>query len=623
MRRLVLSDDSEFGRKYRIAFVFVGVAFLVLIGRLAQLQIVYGAEYRELSRTNFLQKINLEAPRGLILDRHGAVLVKNRVAYNVFITPRFFNAKAFETLQNLIQIPQMDLDYIQSKIMLAEGRKRGFSLLAIRDVPKEWALILESNRDHLPGLDISTQEKRQYPNGPMAAHALGFVGEVNAEDILRQPLADYHDRDWIGKFGLESKMEKSLRGRRGSLWRVRDAKGRIKTGADAMRWLPRPFHVPAQPGYNVVSTIDADIQRAVELVMAPFVSGSAVLMEVDTGKVLAYVSKPAFDPNEVSGRLSSMRAAEIYNNPLYPMLDKVIQGTYFPGSTYKVVSVIAAIEENLVEFEEYHLCKGWYEYGRSSSFRCTHAHGLMNLESAIVSSCNVYFYMLSERVGMDRMARYARLLGFGTPPGLDLNHEKSGFIPTKQWYAQKYQEGFRIGHTLNSGIGQGDVKASILQVAQAYGAIANRGSVMEPQLVERITDYRGATVQEFMPVVKRRLEFKPETWDLLIRALDGVVNNPEGTAYKARDSHLRVAGKTGTAQVRAMRREPGQDPEESRWRNQDHAWFVGFSPVEKPQVVVVVLVEHGGFASKMSVAPAMAILDEYFKITGAQNQVTP
>ncbi|MBU1242669.1 penicillin-binding protein 2 [Myxococcota bacterium] len=623
MRRLVLSDDSEFGRKYRIAFVFVGVVFLVLIGRLAQLQIVYGAEYRELSRTNFLQKINLEAPRGLILDRHGAVLVKNRVAYNVFITPRFFNAKAFETLQNLIQVPQVDLDYIQSKIMLAEGRKRGFSLLAIRDVPKEWALILESNRDHLPGLDISTQEKRQYPNGPMAAHALGFVGEVGAEDILRQPLADYHDRDWIGKFGLESKMEKSLRGRRGSLWRVRDAKGRIKTGADAMRWLPRPFHVPAQPGYNVVSTIDADIQRAVELVMAPFVAGSAVLMEVDTGKVLAYVSKPAFDPNEVSGRLSSTRASEIYNNPLYPMLDKVIQGTYFPGSTYKVVSVIAAIEENLVEFEEYHLCKGWYEYGRSSSFRCTHAHGLMNLESAVVSSCNVYFYMLSERVGMDRMARYARLLGFGTPPGLDLNHEKSGFIPTKQWYAQKYQEGFRIGHTLNSGIGQGDVKASILQVAQAYGAIANRGSVMEPQLVERITDYRGATVQEFMPVVKRRLEFKPETWDLLIRALDGVVNSPEGTAYKARLSHLRVAGKTGTAQVRAMRREPGQDPEESRWRNQDHAWFVGFSPVEKPQVVVVVLVEHGGFASKMSVAPAMAILDEYFKITGAQNQATP
>ncbi|PKN16865.1 MAG: hypothetical protein CVU65_18815, partial [Deltaproteobacteria bacterium HGW-Deltaproteobacteria-22] len=297
----MLSDDSEFGRKYRIAFVFVGVVFLVLIGRLAQLQIVYGAEYRELSRTNFLQKINLEAPRGLILDRHGAVLVKNRVAYNVFITPRFFNAKAFETLQNLIQVPQVDLDYIQSKIMLAEGRKRGFSLLAIRDVPKEWALILESNRDHLPGLDISTQEKRQYPNGPMAAHALGFVGEVGAEDILRQPLADYYDRDWIGKFGLESKMEKSLRGRRGSLWRVRDAKGRIKTGADAMRWLPRPFHVPAQPGYNVVSTIDADIQRAVELVMAPFVAGSAVLMEVDTGKVLAYVSKPAFDPNEVSG----------------------------------------------------------------------------------------------------------------------------------------------------------------------------------------------------------------------------------------------------------------------------------------------------------------------------------
>ncbi len=623
MRRLVLSDDSEFGRKYRYAFVFVVVVFLILVGRLVQLQVVYGAEYRELSRSNFLQQISLEAPRGLILDRRGSVLAKNRVAYNVFITPRFFDAKAFRKLQDLIQVPQIDLDYIQSKILLAEGRKRGFSLLALRDVPKEWVLILESNRDHLPGLDISTQEKRQYPNGPLASHALGFVGEVAAEDIARHPMEGYRERDWIGKYGLEAKLEASLRGRRGSLWRVRDARGRVKTGPEALRWLPRPFHVPPQPGYNIVTTLDADVQRATELVMAPFESGSAVLMEVDTGKIVSYVSKPAYDPNELSGRLTSVRASELYNHPLHPMLDKVVQGTYFPGSTYKVVSAIAAIEENLAEFEEYHLCKGWYEYGRSSSFRCTHAHGLMNLESSIVSSCNVYFYMLSERVGMDRMARYARLLGFGTPPGLELNHEKSGFIPTKQWYAQKYQEGFRIGHTLNSGIGQGDVKASILQVAQAYAAIANRGSVMQPQIVERITDYRGVTVQEFAPVLKRRLDFKPETWDLLSRGLDGVVNNPEGTAYRSRLAHLRVAGKTGTAQVRAMRREPGQDPEESRWRNQDHAWFVGYSPVERPQVVVVVLVEHGGFASKMSVAPALAILDEYFKINGAREEATP
>ncbi len=618
MRRFVLSDDSEFGRKYRIAFLFVVTVFLILVFRLVQLQIVYGNEYRELSRSNFLQRVFLEAPRGLVMDRHGTVLVQNRVSFNVFITPRFFSKKAFATLQSLIQIPQPDLDFIQSRIMLAEGRRREFSLLAMRDIPKEWVLILESNRDQLPGLDISTQEKRLYPNGPLAAHVLGFVGEVSAEDIARAPLMGYRERDWIGKSGIEKKMETSLRGKRGMIWRVRDARGRIKTGEDALRWLPRPFHTPPEPGYNIVTTLDADVQRATEQVMAPIEAGSAVLMEVHTGKILSYVSKPAYDPNELSGRLTSARASELYNHPLHPMLDKVVQGTYFPGSTYKVVSVVAALEENLVETEEYHLCKGWYEYGRSSTFRCTHSHGLMNLESSIVSSCNVFFYMLSERVGMDRMARYARLLGFGTMPGLGINYEKAGFIPTKQWYAQKFQEGFRIGHTLNSGIGQGDVKSSILQVAQAYAAIANRGSVMEPQLVDRITDYRGVLVREMAPVVKRKLDFKPRTWDLLIRALDGVVNHPDGTAYRARNPRLRVAGKTGTAQVRAMRREPGQDPEQSRWRNQDHAWFVGFSPVEDPEVVVVVLVEHGGFASRVSVAPAMAILDDYFKIQGAR-----
>ncbi len=619
MRRLVLSDDSEFGKKYRIAFLFVGTVFLVLLGRLFQLQVVYGAEYRELSRTNFLQRIDLEAPRGLVLDRNGVPLIKNRVAYNVFITPRFFSVKAFEKLQKLIPISAVDAEYIQSRILMAEGKKRDFSLLALRDIPMEWVLILESNRDHLPGLDITPQEKRLYPNGPMASHALGFVGEVSAEDMVSHPFARYKEREWIGRFGLEAQLESTLRGRRGILWRVRDARGRVKSGPDAARWLPNPSYIAPEPGYTVVSTLDADVQRATEQVMAGIESGAAVLMEVRTGKIRAYLSKPAFDPNELSGRLSPARAAELYNHPLHPMLDKVVQGTYFPGSTYKVAPAIAALEENLVDLNEYHLCKGWYEYGRSSSFRCTHAHGLMNLESGIVASCNVYFYMLSERVGMDRMGRYARLLGFGTATGLGINHEKAGFIPTKQWYAQKFQEGFRIGHTLNSGIGQGDVKASVLQLAVAYAAIANRGLVLEPQLVERIQDYHGAVLQEFSPVVRRRLEFKPETWDVLHRSLAGVVNNPEGTAYKARLSHLSVAGKTGTAQVRAMRREPGQDPEVNRWRNRDHAWFVGFSPVENPEVVVVVLVEHGGFASKASVAPAMAILDAYFKISSARS----
>ena len=622
MRRFVLSDDSEFGKKYRIAFVFVGTIFLILIGRLFQLQVVYGAEYRELSRTNFLQRIDLEAPRGLILDRNGATLVKNRVAYNVFITPRFFSAKAFEKLQKLIPISVSESEYIQTRIVLAEGRKRDFSLLALRDIPMEWVLILESNREHLPGMDITPQEKRLYPNGPMASHVLGFVGEVSAEDMLAHPFDNYKEREWIGRFGLEAKFETTLRGRRGVLWRVRDARGRIQTGPNATRWLPVPAYIAPEPGYTIVTTLDADVQRAVEQVMAGIESGAAVVMDVNNGKIRAYLSKPAFDPNELSGRLSSARASELYNHPLHPMLDKVVQGTYFPGSTYKVAPAIAALEENLVDLNEYHLCKGWYEYGRSSSFRCTHAHGLMNLESGIVASCNVYFYMLSERVGMDRMGRYARLLGFGTPPGLGINHEKAGFIPTKQWYAQKFQEGFRIGHTLNSGIGQGDVKASVLQLAVAYAAIANRGQVIEPQLVERIMDYRGNVLQEFTPVVRRRLAFKSETWEVLHRSLAGVVNDSEGTAYKARLSHLSVAGKTGTAQVRAMRKEPGVDPEVNRWRNQDHAWFVGFSPVEKPEVVVVVLVEHGGFASKASVAPAMAIFDAYFKISSVHSEAT-
>lgn len=611
MSRLFSNDDSEFAKKYRTATAFVIICFLILAGRLVQLQIVYGNEYRELSKYNFLHRRTEEAPRGIIYDRNGKILAKNTVSYNVFIIPQFFKKDAFEFLQGLIELSRTEVDYIRQKIMLAEGKKRTFSLLGLRDIPKEWAMILESNRDRLPGLEIVPMEKRFYPQSMLASHALGFMGEVTAEDKKRYPEFNYRDQDWRGKFGLEFKLENYLRGKRGFIWRVTDSKGRPQHTREAARWLPRPWKKDPVPGHNVYLTLDFSLQTIVERAMAKHISGAAVMVDVRTGRILAYSSKPAYDPNELTGRLSPSRASELYSSPLHPMLDKVIQGTYFPGSTYKIIPAIAAYEEKLIDFNEYHLCKGFYEYGRNSSFSCTHSHGLINLESSIVASCNVFYFMLSERVGMDRMARYARLVGFGSPTGLGLNYEKSGFIPTKQWYAQKFQEGFRIGHTLNSAIGQGNVKSTVLQIAMAYAAIANRGLLLEPQIIEQITTWNGDLVQGFKPKVRRRLGFKDETYDFLIRSLAGVVDDSRGTAYKARVPGLKVAGKTGTAQVRGMKKD-GSDAKESKWKFQDHAWFAGFAPYDNPEVVVVVLVEHGGFAAKAAVPVVMKIFEGYF-----------
>ncbi len=620
MRRLLPSENSEFGKKFRYAQIFIVSCFLILAGRLVQLQVVYGKEYRALSNHNFLQKRRIDAPRGVIYDREGTVLAKNVVSFNVYITPIFFKERSFQFLVRLLDLPQSDIDFIKHRIMMSEGRRRTYSLLAIRDIPKEWAMILESNKTYLRGLEIVPQEKRFYPQGALASHLLGFVGEVSREDLEQYREMSYLPLDWRGKSGVEWKYEKELRGRRGFVWRVLDARGRRVRDVKAHRWMPHPWRKDPVPGENIHLTIDAQVQRAVERALSVYNSGAAVVMEVNTGKILAYTSKPSFDPNELSGKLSSTRAHEIYANPHKPMLDKVSQGTYFPGSTYKVIPAIAAVEEQLVQNDEYHLCKGWYEYGRNSSFRCTHSHGLMNIHSAVVSSCNVFFFMLSERVGMDRMARYARLFGFGTPTGLGLNHEKGGFIPTKQWYAQKFMQGFRIGHTLNSAIGQGNVKVTVLQSAMVYGAIATRGKLMQPQIIDRITDYQGNVVQGFTPIVKRDLGFKPETYDFIISSLSGVVNEPTGTAYKGRIHGLMVAGKTGTAQVRKINRD-ALNKEEAKWSHLDHAWFAGFAPVEKPEIVVVVLIEHVGvFASKAAVPVTMNIIRKYFEFSRNQKR---
>jgi penicillin-binding protein 2 len=614
MRRMLLSDDTEFGKKYTYAQIFIVVSFLILIGRMVQLQIFYGAQYRELSKDNFLQKRSLESPRGKIFDRYGEVLAENIVSFNVFITPLFFKERSFKFLINLLDLPQSNIDYIQLKIMTAEGRRRGYSLMAIRDIPKEWAIILESNRDFLRGLEIVPLEKRFYPQGSLASHALGFVGEISREDMDKYPEKKYRPQEWRGKYGLEWFYEDDLRGKKGYVWRILDAKGRRIRSKSSMRWLPSPWKVEPKPGKHLHLTIDSRLQRIVERSFSIYEAGAAIVLEVNTGKILAYTSKPSFDPNELSGKLTPARAHEIYANPLHPMLDKVSQGTYFPGSTYKVIPAFAAIEENLVDLSEYHLCKGWYEYGRNSSFRCTHAHGLMNMDSSIYASCNVFFYMLSERVGMDRMSRYARLLGFGTPTGLGLNYEKGGFIPTKQWYAQKFMEGFRIGHTLNSAIGQGNTKVTVVQSAMVYAAIANRGKIIQPQIIEKITDFDGNTIQGFQPIVKRTLDFKPENFEFMIKSLAKTVSDPHGTAHKSQLRNITVAGKTGTAQVRKLVRDK-VGKTKAKWRHQDHAWFAGFSPVDKPEIVVVVLIEHVGmYASKAAVPLTMRIIKNYFRI---------
>jgi penicillin-binding protein 2 len=350
--------------------------------------------------------------------------------------------------------------------------------------------------------------------------------------------------------------------------------------------------------------LDIELQDITEKALKKHKSGAAAVVEVDSGRVLALASWPAPDPNVLTGRLSRAQADELARDPARPLIDKALRENYFPGSTFKVAAMLAGLEDGLVDPSEKVTCHGSMQFGRRT-FHCVEPHGKVNLHDAMVQSCNVYFYQLGDRLGLDRIARVAEDLGFGAPTGLGLNGEVAGFIPNMLYY--KKQGEFQKGFVLNTAIGQGSVKVTVLQLAMAYAAVANGGKLYVPQIVERLETPSGKVVQEFPPRPRRMLTASPEMLARVRAALADAVNDPKGTSFAARVPELDVAGKTGTAQVKNHRIQAGEGGALA-----DHAWFASFAPVHHPQIAVVVLIEHGGFGAKAATPTAMEIYQGYF-----------
>jgi penicillin-binding protein 2 len=382
-----------------------------------------------------------------------------------------------------------------------------------------------------------------------------------------------------------------------------------------------PATKPAVPGNNVVLTLDADVQKIAERALRPAPAAGAVVMDISTGRILAMVSKPAFDPNEMSGHLTPDAEQRLLSDRYKPLHDKTVGETYYPGSTFKAVSAIAALEDRLITPEEKAKCHGSFELAHHV-FRCTKMHGIVNLHDAIVQSCNVYFYELGARAGMmDRLAKFGADLGLGAPSGLGLNGEEGGFLPTEEWYREQKRknpkaEGFQIGQAVNAVIGQGSTRVTLLQMATLYAAIANGCKLWLPQIVERVVSPDGKTLEEFAPRVRRELAVSPETLAIVREGLVGVVNESKGTAYRARLQDIEVAGKTGTAQVQTGRTEGGYEAG-------THAWFVGFAPAGRPKIAFAVLVEHGGHGGDVSAPLAMDIIENYFENVAPADREAP
>lgn len=599
-------EIPEFRRRYRYMVAVVGITFMILMGRLCQLQVINGEYYLKLSENNFIQQIRIATVRGVIMDRKRRMLVTNRPSYDVFVTPRFASEESIDRLIDELSLSPQRAESIRERIATVEGRRRFQPHLVVRDISRDQLARVETNRGELDGVTVMARAHRNYLHVNLAAHVLGYMNEVTGDELIRDRLQLYQSGDLLGRFGIERMYEDQLRGVPGHVHIVVDARGRRKRGREVDELLSGERRVEPIPGHNLVLTLDLEVQRLVERALRRHPSGAAVVLEVNTGRVLASASKPGFDPNVMTGRLSANEARRLLSDPYRPLLDKVFRENYFPGSTYKVIPAIAALEEGKVVVDDTIECKGWHHFGRRT-FRCGHAHGKkVNLHQAIVESCNVYFYSLAEIVGMDAMAHYARLFGLGAPTGVGLNGEVPGFIPTKAWYARRGHP-FRIGFTLNAALGQGNTKTSPIQIASLYATIANGGTVYLPQIVEQIESNTGQVVMRFKPRIRRKVPIQPATLALIKEALKGVVNDMKGTAYDSRLKEILVSGKTGTAQV-SRRSRKGK----TIWL-QDHSWFAAYAPSDNPIIAVAVIIEHGGRAAKVAAPVAMEIIRGYFR----------
>ncbi len=621
------AELPEIRRRARFFAMFVVLVFGAVLVRLFYVQVVQGDAFYRLTSDSIVRTVPLPAVRGEIRDRKNRVLARMRPSANVLVMPREITPEAFERLRVLLNIPPdetMDLwERIQSD-RRDQGRDRDRPLALSEDISRNAQAVLEETAQDLPGVRLEHGIRRDYPFGTLAPHVLGYMNEISADELRAKKQDGYRAGDLVGRIGIERQLEGYLRGRPGFEKMVVDRRGIPRTNIHDL--VEGAVRQEAIPGNNVILTLDADLQRLAERALRGVSAGGAIVLDVTTGRILAMVSKPGFDPNEMSGHLSPEAQARIMADRFHPLRDKVLNETYFPGSTFKVVSALSALEDKLMSPDDRIKCHGSFEIGRRR-FKCTKTHGVVGLYEAIVQSCNVYFYDLGSRPGMlDRLARFATDMGLGAPSGLGLNGEESGFMPTEDWYReQKRQdpknEGFQVGHALNAAIGQGSTRVTLLQMATMYAAIANGGKLWLPQIVERIESPAGQVVEEFAPRVRRELSISPENLAFVRQALVGVVNEPKGTAYKVRlDEDLEVAGKTGTAQVRRFTR---RGEAASTYEQGDHAWFVGFAPAGNPRIAVAVLIEHGGHGGEVAAPLAMQIAHDYFETVAPGERAAP
>jgi penicillin-binding protein 2 len=595
-------EPSDFLQKLKIVVALLLIIFSALLVRLWYLQVIKSAELKQKSEDNAVRFLKIQPLRGLIKDRNGIVLVDNRPSFDVLYIPNRGKDHeiVLETLKNMYKSKSLEFSYDQP---FPKKVKPYLPVKLEKDVSMGKVAIVETNALSLPGVFIDVSPVRLYLVGEMMAPIIGYTGEISKEE-LEKDNNKHASGDILGKQGVEKYLDSYIRGSSGAeLVEVNAYDKEIKN-------LGR---IDPVPGHNAVLTVDADLQKAAWDAFAGK-PGAAVALDPRDGSVLAMVSSPSFDPNLFNSGIPYDIWDKMQSNPLNPLSNKAISGQYPPGSTYKLIVAVAALEEGIITPEQKIFCNGSFELG-NRSYRCWKAkgHGYVDLHKAVVESCDVYFYTVGKMLGVDKIAKYAKLFGLGEITGIDLNHEKSGLVPTKEWKLSRTKEMWLAGETISISIGQGFNLLTPLQLVNAYSAFANGGILWRPYIIKRIELIDGSIYKEFLARKKSEFALSKRTVDILGKALWGVVNEEGGTGSAARRLNSDVCGKTGTSQVVGLPQgdKARRDKKISAFQK-DHALFVCFAPLNNPEIAIAVIVENAGHGGSVAAPIARKILDAYF-----------
>ena len=588
-------QTPKFNPRLTVMTIIVVLIVVVLIGRMGYLQVIKGEYYHQLADGNRMRVIPSMATRGVILDRQGVAMVTNRPGFAVSVVT-MGKPVPEETILKLSTILGMPDEDIRKKLKIPAGPFEPIRIKA--DVGPDIVTHIEEKRADLPGVFIEVQPIRTYVDNELAAHVFGYVNEINEEELKAKKAEGYKQGDIIGKFGLERVYDRELRGQDGGVRVEVDVTGK------PMQTIGKKDPIP---GKNLHLTLDINIQKAAEeavdeqlrYLQSQRGTGNAkaaavVVMNPNTGEILAMVSKPSFNPNLFAGGISNKDWNVLNNNPFHPMDNKAISGEYPPGSTFKIVTGLAALELGKVTPEEKIFDSGSHWLVPEKGNAEGEALGWINFKEALTKSDNVYFYEMGNRLGVDNIEKFSRMFGLGAHTGIKLPGESDGLVASRQYKRRVYNDDWYLAETFDAAIGQGFQLATPLQMASVMSQIANGGKRYRPYLVSSIVSYDGQEVQNFGPEEMGRLTVNPRNMQLVREALREVARE-SGTAGEVfRNFPISIAGKTGTAE---------------NSHGQDHGWFVAYAPYDNPKIVIAVIVEQGSFGSMSAVPIARKIIE--------------